>query len=94
MKANDYENITTALKQYFDTGKFPKLSTAITVSKINKKSFGWALNNIYKALRQDSLPIEYLQFAKGNISIFKNVNFEENNYKKSNLYKYFTTKTQ
>ena len=26
MKANDYENITTALKQYFDTGKFPKLS--------------------------------------------------------------------
>lgn len=91
----NYNNLITALKQYFDNGIFLTLKNPITVKKINIKRFGWALNEIFRANRShnENLPIEYLKFAKENISIFKEVAFDENNYLKSNLYKYFTTKT-
>lgn len=100
VKANlpdpDYTTLTTALRQYFETGKFPTIKNVIRVNKVNVKKFGWALNEIYRKCKDDNsnLPIEYLQFAKENISIFKDVPFDKQNYLTSNLYKYFTTKTQ
>lgn len=92
----DYNNLITALKQYFDNGKFPTLNNQIRVKKVNIKRFGWALNEIFRAntSKNETLPIDYLKFAKENISIFRDVTFEESDYLKSNLYKYFTTKTQ
>ena len=37
---------------------------------------------------------ELLIFAKENISLFSEVQFDETNIFKSNLYKYFTTRTE
>jgi hypothetical protein len=88
----DYTNLTQAIKYYFLNGKFPTMDRKINIGKVNKKRLGWALNKIYGSQRSNALPMEYLRFAKDNISIFANVDFDEQNFRKSNLYKYFTTK--
>lgn len=92
----NYNNLVVALNHYFENGKFPKLDNQISVRRVNIKRFGWALNEIFRANtnNNENLPIDYLKFAKENISIFIDVSFDENNYLKSNLYKYFTTKTK
>lgn len=87
-----YSILIQALKDYFHKGKFPKLSKKIIVAKVNKKRFGWALNRIYRSQKSNPLTIEYLLFAKENISLFADVEFDELRFKESNLYKYFTTK--
>lgn len=91
IQGNGYQVLLSALLEYFKKGTFPKIEQ-IKVSKINKKSFGWALNQLYRGQRNDALPKEYLLFAKENISLFEDVTFEENDFLKSNLYRYFTTK--
>lgn len=95
MSASDYKRLISALKKYFETGKFPVVEK-VNVGRVNKKAFGWALYEIYRALKtnNETLSKEYLLFAKNNISIFSNDKFNENNIQKSNLYKYFTTKTK
>lgn len=94
MNEADYQNLVSALMQYFETGTFPTLSKPIQINyKPNKKLFGWALNRIFKA-KGKGVEKELLQFAKQNISLFTNVPFDENNILKSNLYKYFTTQTK
>ncbi len=94
MTESDYQNLVSALKQYFDTGTFPTLSKPIQVNgRLNKKLFGWNLNRIFEA-KGKGVEKELLLFAKQNISLFANVKFDENNILGSNLYKYFTTKTQ
>ena len=92
---SNYEILVNALTQYFKFGTFPNIKKPISVSNVNKKKIGWVLNEIFRAIKDNNekLPIEYLKFAKHNISIFKNVSFDEDNFLKSNLYKYFTTKT-
>jgi len=89
-----YNLLVSSLKQYFETGTFPTINNKIIVGFVNKKRFGWALNSIYRALKHDSLPIDYLKFAKQHISIFVDVALSDTNHKRSNLYKYFTTKTK
>ena len=89
----DYEVLVSALKQYINTGVFPVIKK-ITIGKVNKKRFGWALNQIYRSAKSDTLPLEYLLFAKENISLFEGDTFDINNYLKSNFYKYFTTETK
>ena len=88
---NDYNILVSALQEYFKTGRFPAIKNKIKVGKVNKKSFGWALNQIYRSEKNDTLPKEYLLFAKQNISLFTNVNFDEKDILNSNLYKYFTS---
>ena len=91
----DYTVLVSSLDQYFSSGSFPIISQKIKISgRVNKKLFGWHLNQIYRALGNGNLPKEYLLFAKQNISLFKDVAFDENNILGSNLYKYFTTKIQ
>ena len=88
---SDYQNLVSALKKYFETGIFPALSKPIKINgRPNKKKFGWALNRIFAA-KGKGVEKELLKFAKRNISLFADVDFDENNYLKSNLYKYFTT---
>jgi hypothetical protein len=92
MNEIDYQILVTALTTYFDTGSFPKLSKPIQINgRPNKKLFGWALNRIFEA-KGKGIEKELLIFAKQNISLFRDVQFDENNILKSNLYKYFTTK--
>jgi hypothetical protein len=94
MSETDYQNLVNALMKYFETGIFPTLSKPIQINgRPNKKLFGWALNRIFEA-KGKGVEKELLKFAKQNISIFTDVKFDEKNILKSNLYKYFTTKTQ
>lgn len=94
MSGPDFDSLVMALNKYFETGKFPLLSQSIVVTgKPNKKAFGWALNLVFSRCKGGKLPIEYLLFAKQNITLFKDVEFYETNYRNSNLYKYFTTKS-
>lgn len=87
-----YNTLINALKYYFTNGIFPKMNKKIKVGKTNKKHFGWALNQIYRSQKSNPLPVEYLLFAKENISLFADVDFAEIEFTKSNLYKYFTEK--
>ncbi len=94
MSEADYNSLVAALMHRFDTGIFPILSKPIKINgKPNKKLFGWALNRIF-AEKGKRVEKELLMFAKKNISLFADVGFDENNILKSNLYKYFTTKTR
>ena len=91
MSESNYSLLVKVITTYLIKGEFPKMDKVITISKINKKRFGWALNQIYRSQKSGPLPKEILIFAKENISIFQDVEFDEQNFKKSNLYKYFTT---
>lgn len=94
MSEADYKTLVTALVNRFDTGAFTELSKPIQINgRINKKWFGWALNKIFAA-KGKRVEKELLMFAKKNISLFADVEFDENNILKSNLYKYFTTETK
>jgi hypothetical protein len=94
MSEADYKILVSALINYFDTGIFPIISKPIQINgRPNKKLFGWALNKIFEA-KGKGVELKLLQFAKQNISLFIDVQFDENNITKSNLYKYFTTKTK
>jgi len=93
MSQGDYSVLVSALQEYFKKGSFPQINKVIWITgKINKKLFGWHLNQIYRDLASGKLPKEYLVFAKDNISIFEDVYYDESDYFNCNLYKYFTTK--
>lgn len=90
-----YSLLVEELNSYFTHGIFTNSNETIsTINKINKKALGWRLNELYRAFKQDNLPLEYIKFGKERISAFKDVKFEETDYLKSNLYKYYTTKPQ
>jgi len=91
MNEADYQILVSALMNYFETDTFPTLSKPIQINgRPNKKLFGWALNRIFEA-KGKGVEKELLQFANKNISLFTDVQFDETNILKSNLYKYFTT---
>jgi hypothetical protein len=94
MNEPDYQTLVSALKQYLDIGIFPVLSKPIQINgRINKKLFGWALNRIFEA-KGKGIEMELLLFAKQNISLYKDVQFDALDIYKSNLYKYLTTRTE
>jgi len=88
----NYEILSTILIDYFKNGFFKDSLPQIIVRKVGIKKFAWVLYSLFKELNDDNLDINYLKFAKCHISLFKNVKFNENNKKKCNMYKYFTTK--
>lgn len=90
----DYNILVSAIKQHIETGSFPELKKEIQITgRPGQKKFGWAINRIYDA-KNMGVEKALLIFAHKNISLFKNTKFNEKNYLKSNLYKYYTTKTQ
>jgi len=91
MTSTDYQRLVSALMHYFDTGAFPELPKPIQLNgRPNKKHFGWALNKIFEA-KGKRVEIELLLFAKHNISLFADAQFNKNDIFSSNLYKYLTT---
>ena len=91
----DYATLVHALKTFFESGRFPKLKKAIKIfGKVNKKRFGWMLNELYRLCGKGRLSTEYLRFGKESLSIFQDVEFDESDILGSNLYKYYTSKPQ
>lgn len=91
----DYQILLNELETYFDTGVFTNSNKIIkTINRPNKKLIGWTLKNIYNTCINSNakLPIEYYRFGKDRISIFSDTSFDEKNYLKSNLYKYYHSK--
>ena len=86
-----YETLVNALYKYFSNGTFPVLESKIYFKRINKKRVGWALKELYKSEKTSNLNIEYFRFAKDNINLFENEIIIEEQFKKSNFYKTFTT---
>jgi hypothetical protein len=94
-KCIDDENyiiLSDVLTDYFKLGVFKNNLPQIIVRKVGIKKFAWVLYSLFKELNDNNLDINYLKFAKFNISLFKKVNFNENDKKKCNMYKYFTAK--
>ena len=91
MNEGDYNILVSAIKQHIETGSFPKLKKEIKINgKPNQKKFGWAINRIYCA-KNMGVEKALLIFAHQKISLFKNTEFNEKDFLKCNLYKYFTT---
>lgn len=94
MSESDYTILVNSLKTYFDTEAFPILTKQITITgRPNKKAIGWILNRIFES-QGKGVELPLLHFSKNNISLFKDVDFDETNYLRSNLYNYFVTKTK
>lgn len=91
INSNGYEILVKALFEYFTNGVFPILPTKINFKKINKKRVGFALKTLYQSEKTESISFDYLLFAKTNINLFANEIVEKHNFRKSNLYKAFTT---
>lgn len=99
LKEDNYSLLCASLKYYFENGIFPKHSKWITfIKNPNKKKLGWALKNLYHAVKEDreflpkTLPFSYLEFAKKNLYPFKDDLLDRDNLTKSTLYTYFHTK--
>lgn len=88
----NYNALKEILKYYFDKGIFAKSLPLIVVKKVAKKKFANALYQLYRDLKIAKLDVNYLKFAKQHISLFENTSFDEGNYTKCALYKYFTTR--
>lgn len=87
---NSYPIIKDALLEYFLNGNFPVVISKIKTVKINKKIIGWGLRSLFKELKNSNpLSLEYILFAK-NIDKFENEIIENDNFQRSNLYKYMT----
>ncbi len=91
IKQDGYAILVDALHLYFTEGKFPILTKKIEFIKINKKRLGWALKELYKSEKTDTLDVEYFRFAQQNINIFKNEVIVTEKFNKSKFYKLFTT---
>ena len=87
----NYNRLVNALYSYFSNSVFPTLSNKIIFKRVNKKKVGWALKEVYKNIKTESLDIEYLRFAQQNINIFENEIIVEEGFNKSKFYKVFTT---
>lgn len=93
--AKDYNLLVNELDSYFKYETFTNSNEIIKIiNNPNVKLIGWQLKELYHASFNDNrnMHIDYLKFGKQRISIFKDVSFDEKQFRKSNLYKYFHTK--
>lgn len=89
---NSFKIIKNNLLEYFLYDRFPKNISRINTIRINKKRIGWGLSSLFRELNKSKpLSLEYILFAK-NIDKFENEIIENNNFQRSNLYKYMTEK--
>lgn len=89
----NYDRLVQALLEYIETKSFPKNHAQIKVGRTNKKRFGWAINRVLFG-EGLSVDLELLRFAKKSVSLYSDCELNENNFRKGNFYKYFTTKTK
>lgn len=90
----DYNKLVNILLAYFESGKTTISSPKLFVKNGNKKRLAFALGEVFRGLKNEVLAYEYIELGKENLSIFKDEVFTKVNFTKSNLYKYYTTKTQ
>jgi hypothetical protein len=88
----DFTRLVSLLERYFKENQYSKLETPIFVKYGVTKKFAFALGEIYRELKTSPLSYEYLLVGKNNISLFNKVDVARNNYFKSKLYKYYSSK--
>lgn len=91
--SKDYSEAAAALKLFFE-GHPPTTPKCCAIKNRNKKKLGYALGQLYKGQTNGSLSFEYLDFCRRLFDCFKGAELGKDNYLRSNLYKYFSSKTQ
>ncbi len=92
MSESDYKKLVSAFIKYYEDGEFPTFDKMIQIrGRVPKKLFGWHINRICEVMGE-GIEKELLFFAQQNISLYRNDPINENNFRKCNLYKYFTSK--
>lgn len=91
---DDFNKLIFLLQNYFKYNPLQTGGQLIFVKNGHKKKFATALGCIFKELRNEVLPFEYIKLAIDNISIFNCEKIDMNNFRRSNLYKYFADGTQ
>lgn len=90
----DVHFIIKILKAFFE-GKKPKVTKAYSVGYGKKKKLGYILGSLYRVFKKHSpLSFEYFDLCRQLFECYKQEIIEKNSLNKSNLHKYFTTKTQ
>jgi hypothetical protein len=87
-----YGLLVDMLNKYFLNDRVTFSTNKVNLGRLNKKKVGWALKEIYTSITNESLTYEYLEFIKGNVLLFKDVELKKDDFFYCNLYKYFTTK--
>lgn len=90
----EYNSLINILLSYFESNQMTVSAPKLFVKNGNKKKLGFALGQIFKGLKNEVLAYEYLKLGKDNLSIYKDEVLCKENFTKSNLYKYYTTKAQ
>jgi hypothetical protein len=88
----EYSKVIEIIKSFF-TGTLLKSKKEVFVKNGYKKHLASALGQIYKTQKNETISLNYLQFAKDNFSIFKDEDIQNKELNKTNLYKYLTSKT-
>lgn len=88
----DYKRAVEILASFFK-GKLIQFKQRIFVKKGFKKRLAFVLGEVYRSQRNEPLNFEYLDFSRTLFSIFENENIQDTQINKTNLYKYFTSKT-
>ena len=88
----DYFKAINFLKTFFLSGKI-SINEPLFVKSGNIKSIAFALGEIWRTKKNETITYEYLFLYKQLFSIFKNQVIEKNNIFGSNLYKYSISKT-
>ncbi|WP_436488815.1 hypothetical protein [Chitinophaga sp. ARDCPP14] len=82
----------TIITEFLNIAKVTK-TKQIFVKNGSKRKFAYAFSQIWKETSNEAIPLKYLKLCKNSFSIFAKEDIDEKNYKSSNLYKYFITKT-
>jgi hypothetical protein len=90
MDEQTYNKLVKALLYYFENESCSSEMTEIFIKDIPMRELGWVLGRIHWDVKNIGFGLPYLKFAKQYISIFKSAELDEKEFRKCNLYKYFT----
>ena len=93
INSGDYDIIVNVLSAFFNEKPLPKYKP-VFVKYGNKKKLGSALHALYKALKIEVLSYEYLDLCRRLFQCYADEVIDKTVLNKSNLHKYFTTKSQ
>jgi hypothetical protein len=89
----EYDRFFKLIFDFFDGQVNSPLKKAIFIKKGCTKKIASALGGIYREIKSEKITYEYLMLGKENVNIFLKEKFTDKNFQKSNLYKYYTSKS-
>jgi hypothetical protein len=87
-QVNDYALLKQILLKYFETGTVDDIRKPIEYQRGGVKAIAKGIGHIHKAISKKPFDIAFLQFVKSTISGYEDLNFDQDNFRKSRLYKY------